>query len=249
VNNEVEEKISLFQLFILLLSIYVLISLFIEAAFNLPQEIAKVIQITDNVICIFFLYDFFYRLFQAKNKKKFMKWGWIDLLSSIPMLDSLRYGRLVRVFKIIRILKAVRSTKILVSYLFKNRAKGAFFSVSAISMMLIIFGAIAILNVENFSESNIKTAENAIWWAFVTITTVGYGDYYPISIEGKIIAAVLMASGVGLFGTFTGFVASWFVEEQEKEYENQTLSILRDDISKLNNKIEELEKVIEKTRK
>lgn len=61
---------------------------------------------------------------------------------------------------------------------------------------------------ETAPESNIKTAEDAIWWAFVTITTVGYGDRFPVTTEGRIIAALLMTAGVGLFGTFTGFIAS-----------------------------------------
>ena len=56
-------------------------------------------------------------------------------------------------------------------------------------MLLVIFSSIAILNVETAPESNIKTAEDAIWWAFVTITTVGYGDKFPVTTEGRIIAA------------------------------------------------------------
>jgi voltage-gated potassium channel len=82
---------------------------------------------------------------------------------------------------------------------------------------MVIFSAIAILQVEDDLNSNIKSAEDAIWWAYVTITTVGYGDKYPVTTEGRIIAAFLMTTGVGLFGTFAGFVASWFVSEKEQE--------------------------------
>jgi voltage-gated potassium channel len=62
-----------------------------------------------------------------------------------------------------------------------------------------------------------QTAEDALWWAYVTITTVGYGDKFPVTSEGRLIAGFLMTAGVGLFGTFTGFVASWFVEGREDE--------------------------------
>jgi voltage-gated potassium channel len=91
---------------------------------------------------------------------------------------------------------------------------------------MIIFGSIAILQVEHDPNSNIKTAEDAIWWAFVTITTVGYGDKYPVTTEGRIIAGFLMITGVGLFGTFTGFIASWFLEpgkskESEENVDNE----------------------------
>ena len=87
---------------------------------------------------------------------------------------------------------------------------------------MIIFSSIAILQMEDTADGNIKTAEDALWWAYVTITTVGYGDKYPVTIEGKIIAAALMTAGVGLFGTFTGYVASWFLDDRQKnEKENK----------------------------
>jgi voltage-gated potassium channel len=86
-----------------------------------------------------------------------------------------------------------------------------------IAILMIIFSSIAILQVETDPNSNIKNAEDAIWWSFVTITTVGYGDKFPVTTEGRIIAAFLMTVGVGLFGTFTGFVASWFMGTNNKE--------------------------------
>jgi voltage-gated potassium channel len=84
---------------------------------------------------------------------------------------------------------------------------------------MVIFSAIAILQVEDDPSGNIKTAEDAIWWAYVTVTTVGYGDKFPVTTEGRIIAAVLMTVGVGLFGTFTAFLASWFVTEKQEDDE------------------------------
>jgi voltage-gated potassium channel len=82
---------------------------------------------------------------------------------------------------------------------------------------MLIFGSISILQVEIVPESNIKTASDAIWWAFVTITTVGYGDKFPVTNEGRIIAAFLMITGVALFGTFTGFIAAWFMGDKAKK--------------------------------
>ena len=86
-----------------------------------------------------------------------------------------------------------------------------------------------------FVASNIKTAEDALWWSFVTVTTVGYGDLYPVTTAGRIIAAALMTVGVALFGTFTAYVASWFVqqrEEQEEEEERIEQEKLRSDKNK-----------------
>jgi len=140
-----------------------------------------------------------------------MKWGWIDLISSVPALSYLRAGRVLRLIRLLRLIRAFRSTQMFVKHVFRNKVKGAFTSVTLLAILLIIFSSIAILQVEKDPNSNIKSAEDAIWWAYVTITTVGYGDKFPVTMEGRIIAAVLMTAGVGLFGTFTAYVSSWFV--------------------------------------
>lgn len=146
-----------------------------------------------------------------------MRWGWIDLISCVPMIDYLRAGRLLRLIRLLRVIRAFRSTHRLIHHIFANRARGAFNSVVVLAVMLLLFSSIAILQVETDPNSNIKTAEDAIWWAYVTITTVGYGDRFPVTTEGRLLAAVLMTAGVGLFGTFTAFVASWFAEGRKEE--------------------------------
>jgi voltage-gated potassium channel len=65
------------------------------------------------------------------------------------------------------------------------------------------------LQFENSPESNIRTAEDALWWSYTTITTVGYGDRYPVTSEGRIIGVMLMTVGVGIFGTYTAIISSW----------------------------------------
>jgi voltage-gated potassium channel len=88
---------------------------------------------------------------------------------------------------------------------------------------MIIFSAIGILGVEKDAPgSNIRTAEDALWWSYVTITTVGYGDRYPVTSEGRLIAAALMTVGVGLFGMFTAYVASWFVVKRDENNAQKT---------------------------
>lgn len=186
---------------------------------KLPTETARLLTFIDDIICVFFLFEFCLRFYQARSKWGFMKWGWIDLISSIPALPFLRAGRALRLIRLLRIMRAFRSTKHLIRYVFESRVKGTFTVVSIIAVLMILFSSIAILQVEDQPNSNIKSAEDALWWSYVTITTVGYGDKYPVTTEGRLIAAVLMTVGVGLFGTFTGFLASWFVAERKKSEE------------------------------
>lgn len=215
-----ERKIGILNLLVLVLSIYVLISILADTFMELPPETSSLLQYIDFAICIFFFLEFCIRFTKADDKIGFMKWGWIDLLSSIPMIDALRAGRLLRLIRIFRIIRAFKTTKKFLDHLFANKARGTLYSATVLAVLLIIFSAIAILQLEKDPNSNIITAEDALWWAYVTITTVGYGDKFPVTTEGRIIASVLMTAGVGLFGTFTAYVASWFVGEKKNEKEN-----------------------------
>lgn len=217
------ENLSFLNILIIVLSIYVLVSLMLDTFFKLPLEVSRMLNMIDNIICIVFLFDFCLRFYKSKNKLKFMQWGWIDLISSIPTLDFMRAGRALRLIRLLRILRAFRSTKHLVTHIFKRRTQGALSAAAVVAVLMVIFSSIAILQVETDPNSNIKTAEDAIWWSYVTITTVGYGDKFPITTEGRIIAALLMTVGVGLFGTFTAFLASWFVGESNKEDNTESL--------------------------
>jgi voltage-gated potassium channel len=210
-----ENQLGVLNSVMIVLSIYVLGALVIDSIYILPTETSLLLSYIDNSICLFFFFDFCIRFYKADNKLKFMRWGWIDLVSCIPMVDFLRAGRLLRLIRLLRVVRAFRSAHQLVNYIFKDKSQGAFTSVSIIAILLVIFSAIAILQVETDPNSNIKTAEDAIWWAYVTITTVGYGDKFPVTTEGRIIAAILMTAGVGLFGTFTAYVASWFVTDNK----------------------------------
>jgi len=210
-----------FNIIILVLSVYILVALIIDTFFHLPPETARLLQFIDYGVCVFFLIDFFSQFMQAENKWRFMRWGWLDLISSIPLIDAFAAARLVRIIRLLRVIRAFRSIRHLLKHIFASRTKGTFTSVSVVAVLMIIFSAIAILQVETDPNSNIKTAEDALWWAYVTVTTVGYGDKYPVTTLGRIIAAALMTVGVGLFGTFTAWVASWFVEDKEDQREQR----------------------------
>ncbi len=216
-SDDKNVKLSFMNLLIIVLSIYVLTVLVIDTVVKLPLEVSKLLATIDNAICVVFLIDFFIRFFRAESKWKFMKWGWIDLVSSIPSVEILRAGRLLRLIRLLRVLRAFRSTKVLVHHVFKSKIQGTMTAVGIITVLIIIFSSISVLSVETAPDSNIKTAEDAIWWTIVTITTVGYGDKYPVTSEGRLIGIMLMISGVGLFGTYAGYIASLFANANKKE--------------------------------
>ncbi len=211
-------KLGFLNLSVFVLSIYVLGALIIDTTMKLPKETSRLLNFIDIAICIFFFFEFCIQLYKADNKLKYLKWGWIDLVSSIPMINFLRFGRLFRLIRLVRILRAFRTTKNFITYIFKDKVQGTFTMVSIFAILLVIFSSIAILQVENSPDSNIHTAEDAIWWVYVTITTVGYGDKFPVTTEGRLIAAILMTAGVGLFGTFTAYISSLFVSSTKEEH-------------------------------
>lgn len=223
----------MFQLVMVFLSLYVIVALFIETVVPLPPETAALLQLFDTLICVVFLIDFGVRFAKAESKWKFMRWGWIDLLASIPMMDAFRWGRLVRV---IRILRAFRSARVFATFFFYKRADSALASVSALAIALVIFGSLAMLNVESDASSNIKTPGDALWWSLATVTTVGYGDRYPVTAEGRVIAVMLMIAGAALFSTFTAFVATYFIQSPPDQ--NEDVKALVEEVRALREELE-----------
>ena len=214
--GENKKEFGIIDLLVILLTIFVLGSLVIDTFWKLDPETSKILNFFDYIICVFFLIEFIFRFVKEKDKIEFLKWGWIDLLSSIPMVDFLRAGRILRLFRLLRVIRAYRTTRGLLNHIFHDKSKGTLISISLIAFFFIIFSSIAILQVETSADSNIKTAEDAIWWTYTTITTVGYGDKFPVTTEGRILAMILMTFGVGLFGTFTAYVASFFVSNEKR---------------------------------
>jgi voltage-gated potassium channel len=216
-KDSTNEKMGIFNILIIILSIYLLFAVCFETFVKLPPEIVKVLRDIEDAICIIFLLDFFVGFFRADNKLQYMKWGWIDLISSIPNFEILRAGRILRLIRLLRILRAFRSARILIHHIFHNKFKSALAAALMIVVLLVIFSSIAILIVEDSPDSNIKTAEDAIWWTLVTVITAGSVDKYPVTTEGRMIALVLMTAGIGMFGTYTGYIASWFMGDKKKE--------------------------------
>lgn len=217
----------------LCLCLFALTALAAETMLPLRESTREILRYADTAVCTLFFMDFLIQLGRAPRKwDYFVRWGWIDLLSSIPMVDALRLGRAARFMRILRVVRGVRSTKLLAEFVLMRRAQGAFLAAMLISLLLVVFSSISVLQFEQVEGANILTAQDAVWWAIVTLTTVGYGDRFPVSGEGRVVAGLLMITGVGLFGTFSGYVASWFIAPGEKRQESE-VSELRTEIAAL----------------
>ena len=204
---------SALNLAVFVLTLYVLGALMVDTFWTLPSELSRLIRLFDNAICLFFLADFGIRYRRATDKKAFMRWGWVDLLASIPMLDILRAGRLLRLIRLVRIFRALQLSDQFYHQIFVNKTKGTLVSISLVAVLLIMVSSLSILLIETDPQSNIRTAEDAIWRTYTTYTTVGYGDKFPVTTAGRVLAMILMTFGVGLFGAYTAYVASVFVRE------------------------------------
>ncbi len=221
----------------MVLSVYVLLALALELVLALPPQVLILLGWIDFAICIVFIVDFFRQLWRAQNKLGFLKWGWIDLVSSIPFLPLARWGRLARVARILMLMRSVRSFRALLGMIFQSRMRGAFLSVALATVVLVLLSSVAILLCETSPDSNITTAGNAFWWAFSTVSSVGYGDFYPVTLEGRLVAAVLMTAGVAMFTTLTAYIISLFVNfNRANGPDNQ---VILDEVRKLRKAVEE----------
>jgi voltage-gated potassium channel len=215
-----ETELRPYELFMLLLCGYSLLTLALETFKLLPPDDVAILDAVDNVVCGIFLLDFLIQFGKAPNKLRFLSWGWIDLVSSIPVIDVFRAGRIIRVIRILRVLRGIRLARILAKYLQNNRADGTILAVIFVSILMLVLSSVAILQVEQQADgANIETPSDALWWATSTMTTVGYGDKYPVTTVGRVIAGFLMIGGVGLFGMLSGSVTSWILNPVEVRQE------------------------------
>jgi voltage-gated potassium channel len=193
------------------------------------------VNLADYAVCAVFFVDFLVSLRRAERPGVyFLRWGWLDLLSSVPALDLFRLARVARLVRLVRVLRTLRAGRTVGSKLLERRAEGAFASAVALSLLLVIVASITALQFEQGEQGGIRTAEDALWWAASTITTIGYGDVIPVTLGGRLVAVVLMTAGVALFGIASGLAAGWFLAPARAR-DRQELELIRAEIAALRN--------------
>lgn len=208
-----------------------------EVIGNLQGRAASVTELIMNVVWAAFVADYVVRLFLAKPRFKWFITHLFDLLIvALPILRPLRLLRLVTFVKVLG--RKAGST---------FRGKIALYSVAS-TALLIFVAALAVLDAEHgVSDALITSFPQAIWWAFETITTVGYGDLYPISVTGRVVALCLMTGGVALIGVVTATLASWVVDVVNEKNE-QDRAATSAEINELKQQISELTLLVESKR-
>ena len=227
-----------YEIFIILVSILSVINLFIIWIPGIDPDALNVIVTFNFFLTIIFLSDFLYRFFTAPSKRYyfFRDWGWADLLASIP---ALRILRLFRIFKAYRLLKKYGGRNIL-SQLKKHKAESVLYIVIFCVMLVIESGAFFVLIAERSApNANIQSASDAMWWVYVTITTVGYGDRYPVTTTGRMVGVAVMTMGVGLFGTLAGFIANKLLAPDNPDNNRQNETAAGTDISRIHDTLDQ----------
>lgn len=219
-----------FDVFVLLLTIFSLINLVLEGVL-LNQEVVNVILIVDGAICIVFFVDFLLRLYRAPSKRAYLigDLGWLELLGSLP-LPVLRIARIPRMVRVGRELRT-RGLSRIGRQANSDRAGSSLLAAVFMTIVVLQYGSMTMLRVEDgAANANIRSASDALWWSYVTITTVGYGDRYPVTNHGRVIGVAMLSIGVGLFGVLTGFLANLFLaprraRRREPEESQQRMSL------------------------
>lgn len=210
-----EKGSAIYQLFLLGLSVYVLSILVIEPFISEP-EVLLVLQYIDFMICFVFLADFFVNLYVADSKREYMKWGWIDLISSIPMVDELRWGRISRIVRILRIFRTLKSVKIFINTIQKNKVQSLTFIVIFVVLISFSLCSSLILEYEKEYETGIKTASAALWWAFLNILNAKIAITQVHSSEAVLITIILNKIGLIVFAYLNAVVIAWLLKKNNQ---------------------------------
>jgi len=207
-----------YNLFILVLTLFSL-AVMVLLLLPLGQQSRELLTLYDNVICLIFLADFVYNLARTRPRREYFidQRGWLDLLGSVPSFGFFQLSALFRLARLSRFARIARllsgsNRREFVRDMVVNRGQYATFITVLAAGMVVSVASFLVLQFESRSpDSNIKTGGDAIWWGFVTITTVGYGDRFPVTLLGRLVGLLVMFAGVGIIGALASILASLLV--------------------------------------
>ena len=220
-----------YEIFMLAMAMLSIANLVLLAVLPWQSQEWWLVAYVDGILTVFFLFDFTLRFVTSSSRGEYMVRGGgiLDLLSCTPGLRILRVFRIVRAVRIIRRLGGPRMLREMRGQF----AAGTMYLVIFTGILILETAGLLVLHVEEAAEgANITTAGDALWWGYVTATTVGYGDEFPVTTAGRIVGFLMLTVGVALFATFSGFLANTFLSAKSDapvdEPETDTQVLLRD---------------------
>ena len=237
---DMKSKRFCYELSMMGLALIAVIITIVQLTMDLSIYISSILSRIDGVIYILFVIDYFIRFTISKNKWDFIKSNKIDLITIIPfskLFMSLRIFRFLRVTEFLKAIKALRATIYINNFakkIWQVLKANIFYFVLFITLILIFSSATFMSIFENLKF------KDALWWSFVTATTVGYGDITPTSNLGRLVAVILMITGVSFFGVLTGTISSYFLKKdidrkKDGSYEDRVIDDIKDKLNDFDN--------------
>lgn len=224
---------KIFDLILLVVILASIVFVMLESVESIDKKYHKFLNAAEWVVTIFFTIEYIGRIIAVKQPKKyiFSFFGIIDLLSTIPKYISLilvgshslvvlRALRLMRVFRILKLTRFIGESTNFVRALKVSRTKIAVF-ISFVLILCVILGTVMYL-IEHNENSGFNSIPRSVYWAIVTLTTVGYGDIAPGTPLGQLIASFIMIMGYGIIAIPTGIVGSEMSRYHKKTVPSNT---------------------------
>ncbi len=212
-----------YQIFMVLVTLLALAITVASYLLALPTTVDQVLYIVDSLVALVLLFDFFVHLFSRKGRIRYLlTYGWLDLLGALPGMPVLRLARVPGLLVTLRELRETtpKETRMAAR---QRLAESTLLTVVLVVLLVVTVGSILIvLSEEPVAEANIKSGADAVWWAIVTVATVGYGDRYPVTPLGRLIGAVMIVMGVSLFSVLTSYIATQFMTRRKSAGQSDT---------------------------
>ncbi|MGB0376470.1 MAG: ion transporter [Flavobacteriaceae bacterium] len=230
-------SIKLLDKFIYVLIIFNVVAMVLESHNSILLEYASEFHYFETFSIIIFVLEYIYRLRQSYvlsgvkgvGAYALSFFGVIDLLSILPFflaglsnIDG-RFIRILRLFRLTRIFKLGRNSESFNTFIQALvKIKNELYFTLFLSMLMILFSASAIYFLEHEAQpEKFSSITESIWWASISLATVGYGDVYPVTVGGKIFAAIISLVGIGIVAIPTGIISASFVEEISEKRRRQ----------------------------
>ena len=240
IDPKLRQRLNPWDWLVLVVAVVSLLLVLLETFLHVPSTLLPLLRDLDRASCLIFLADIVVRWRRERWSASFWRWGWIDLLASIPFDPAFRSLQAIRIYRFIRLIRVLKKLNTLTTGTSLNEK---LLALPGVALVMVLFSTMLMVEVERSApNTTIRTGGDALWWALTTVTTVGYGDTYPVTTEGRIIAAVLMLIGIALFGSMSAIVTSKLILPKEtKDHEE-----LRREVRALHGEIRELRDELKK---